>query len=55
MVIDKEGEITKNKDSKVLASYLSCFLRGLMSFGKSDTNKATFRKMADVALLALKN
>jgi len=50
-----KGEISKNKDCKVLASYLSCFLRGLINFGRSDTNKATLRKMTEVALMAIKN
>jgi len=55
LAAQKKGEISKAKDCKVLASYLSCFLRGLINFGRSDTNKAALRKMTDVALLAIKN
>jgi len=49
-----KGEISKNKDCKVLASYLFCFSRGLMNFGRSNTNKTALRKMTDVAFLAIK-
>jgi len=44
------NEISSDKNCKVLASYLTCFLFGLVNVGKNETNKKGVRKMVDVAL-----
>ncbi len=51
----KNGEIGRDKDCKVLAGYLGCFLRGLMNLGRSNKNKKMLRKLTHVALSAVKN
>ena len=44
------NEISSDKNCKVLARYLTCFLFGLVNVGKNETNKKELRKMVDVAL-----
>jgi TetR/AcrR family transcriptional repressor of nem operon len=44
------NEISSDKNCKVLASYITCFLSGLVNVGKNETNKKELRKMVDVAL-----
>ena len=48
-------EISKQKDCKALASYLFCFLAGLMTIGRRNTDKVALKKLTDVALSAVKN
>ena len=48
-------EIPKNKDCKALASYLYCFLGGLMIIGRRKTNKVALKKLTEIAFSAMKS
>jgi TetR/AcrR family transcriptional repressor of nem operon len=49
------NEISSDKNCKVLASYLACFLSGLVNVGKNETKRKELRNIVDVALSAVKN
>lgn len=49
-----KGEISREKNCKVLASYLACFLFGLVNVGKNEDKKKELRNIVDVALSAVK-
>lgn len=49
------NEISSDKNCKVLASYLTCFLFGLVNIGKNETKRSELRKIVDAALLVVKN
>lgn len=51
----ENNEISRDKNCEVLASYLTCFLFGLVNVGKNKTRKNELRKIADAALLVVKN
>jgi TetR/AcrR family transcriptional repressor of nem operon len=51
----ENNEISRDKNCEVLASYLTCFLFGLVNVGKNETRKNELRKIADAALLVVKN
>ncbi len=51
----ENDEISRDKNCEVLASYLTCFLFGLVNVGKNETRKSELRKIADAALLVVKN
>ena len=51
----EKREIPKKKDCKALASYLYCFLGGLLIVGRRNTDKGALKKLTDVALSAMKN
>jgi hypothetical protein len=48
-------EIPKNKDCKALASYLYCFLGGLLIIGRRNANKVALKKLTEVAFSAIKS
>ena len=49
------NEISGDKDCKVLANYLTCFLSGLVNVGKNETKRKELRNIVDVALSAIKD
>ncbi len=49
------GEISNEKNCKILASYLACFLSGLVNVGKNEEKRKELRNIVDVALSAVKN
>ena len=48
------NEISSDKDCKVLAGYLACFLSGLVNVGRNETKRKELRNIVDVALSAVK-
>ncbi len=50
----EKGEISKQKDCKTLTVYLSCLFRGLMNMGKVSKDKASLKKLAGIAVSAIK-
>ncbi len=50
----EKGEISKQNDCKTLTLYLSCFFRGLMNMGKGSRGKVSLRKLAEIAISAIK-
>jgi len=51
----ENNEISRDKNCEVLASYLTCFLFGLVNIGKNETRNNEIRKIVDAALLVVKN
>jgi len=51
----ENNEISRDKNCEVLASYLTCFLFGLVNVGKNESRKSELRKIVDAALLVVKN
>ena len=48
-------EISRDKDCKALANYLSCFTFGLVNLGMKKMNKKELRKIIGLALLIIKD
>jgi len=46
----ENGEIPKEKDCKMLADYLMCFLEGLMVMGKTNPTKKSVNKIMDTVM-----
>ena len=48
------NEISSDKNCKVLAGYLACFLSGLVNVGRNESKRKEIRNVVDVALSAVK-
>ncbi len=49
----ENGEISKEKDCKMFADYLMCFLEGLMVMGKTNPTKKSVNKIMDTVIQAI--
>jgi TetR/AcrR family transcriptional repressor of nem operon len=49
------GEIKKDKDCKMLAKYLLCFLQGLMVMGKTHPSKESLEKVVHAVMTTIKS
>jgi hypothetical protein len=48
-----EGDLPENKDPAVLASYITCFVHGLVLYGRHDHKKEDIPKLYNSILQAL--
>lgn len=48
------GDLPKNKDCKAIAGYLSCFLRGLMSVGRSKAWTTPPEKLIEIVMTTIR-
>ena len=49
----ENGEIPKEKDCKMFADFLMCFLQGLMVIGKTNPTKKSVKKVMDTVMQAI--
>ncbi len=51
----EQGEIPKDKNCKMLAKYLMCFLEGLMVMGQSSSSKKELKRVVETVLSTVKH
>ena len=51
----EKNEISRDKDCKALANYLSCFTFGMVNLGMKKMSKNELSKSIDIALFVIKN